>query len=425
MAPANNTNNGSSSSSNNKNECPKKDPYDVLGINSNASDAEIGKAYRKLALKLHPDKNTNLPTAQAEEIATQFLSIKEARAFLLEPEHAEARRKFDKKRASEQLRKQADELRERTMSERRKKLRQELKDKEALAARRQHEEHENSSSNRNRGSKQGDDKNKKRQSSSRQAEDVALDTLRRDGKRRREEYAERDAEQELERQEKEIQHVMEARLADAESLQDRQIRLKWDRKRVTPSPSEESLAVKFSKQFGPVEAVELLGKKGNQALVTFASPSSCQSCVDYYSDSLEMRAKLVGRHSHERVYDDHHGDHSERTAASSSAAHLGENLEDRKRRQAEERERLLQAMEMEEDAGGCGLKGPKRSYNLERGNQISKETKSLFPLPIPLTNKEGKLCSPLQALEDSEDSILWALLPLPMLQSMKSLGTKQ
>ena len=63
------------------------DYYKILGINKDASDDDIKKAYRKLARKLHPDLNPNDKEAHAK-----FQQINEANEVLSDPEK---RKKYD------------------------------------------------------------------------------------------------------------------------------------------------------------------------------------------------------------------------------------------------------------------------------------------------------------------------------------------
>jgi curved DNA-binding protein CbpA len=67
----------------NENDCP----YEILGVSKDASDDEIRKAYRKLALKNHPDKQT---TEEGKiQAQTVFAKIANAYEILSDPEERE------------------------------------------------------------------------------------------------------------------------------------------------------------------------------------------------------------------------------------------------------------------------------------------------------------------------------------------------
>jgi molecular chaperone DnaJ len=66
----------------------KRDYYEVLGVGKNADTEEIKKAYRKMAIKYHPDKNPNNPAAEEK-----FKEAAEAYDVL---SNAEKRRQYDR-----------------------------------------------------------------------------------------------------------------------------------------------------------------------------------------------------------------------------------------------------------------------------------------------------------------------------------------
>ncbi|MBQ1528693.1 MAG: molecular chaperone DnaJ [Clostridia bacterium] len=59
----------------------KRDYYEVLGLQKGASEADIKKAFRKMALKYHPDKNPGDKTAEEK-----FKEVNEAYSILSDPE---------------------------------------------------------------------------------------------------------------------------------------------------------------------------------------------------------------------------------------------------------------------------------------------------------------------------------------------------
>src|SRR5690554_4236878 len=67
----------------------KRDYYDILGVAKNASDDEIKKAYRKLAMKYHPDRNPD-----SKEAEDKFKEAKEAYEILSDEEKRAAYDRF-------------------------------------------------------------------------------------------------------------------------------------------------------------------------------------------------------------------------------------------------------------------------------------------------------------------------------------------
>ena len=63
----------------------KRDFYEILGVAKNASEEEIKKSYRKLAMKYHPDRNPD-----SKESEEKFKEVKEAYEMLTNPEKREA-----------------------------------------------------------------------------------------------------------------------------------------------------------------------------------------------------------------------------------------------------------------------------------------------------------------------------------------------
>ena len=55
-----------------------KDPYKVLGIDSTASDDEVKKAYRRMAMKYHPDRVADMSEEIQRNAAEQMKEINEA-----------------------------------------------------------------------------------------------------------------------------------------------------------------------------------------------------------------------------------------------------------------------------------------------------------------------------------------------------------
>lgn len=218
------------------------DYYAILGLTIDATEREINKAFRVLALKYHPDKN---PDPKAQEI---FIQAKRASEFLL---NAEKRAEYDAELRKKQQREQYEKERVQGMDDKRRSLKEKLAAQEQAA---------------------------KAESQLKKKRERNLASLREEGQRRKEQKT---AEEFVKHREQ---------MAESEGVK-RQIKVKW--RLSATSHSDESLYQVF-KQFGAVEDIQLVEGKANSAIITFVAPASATAAVDSYAASEDWRVSLVG-----------------------------------------------------------------------------------------------------------------------------------
>ncbi|XP_057399531.1 dnaJ homolog subfamily C member 17 isoform X2 [Balaenoptera acutorostrata] len=228
-------------------ELLQMDLYALLGIEEEATDKEMKKAYRQKALSCHPDKNPDNPRA-----AELFHQLSQALEVLTD---AAARAAYDKVRKA---RKQAAE-RTQKLDERRKKVKLDLEARE-----RQAQAH-------------GSDEEEEEESRSTGTLEQEIRRLREEGSRQLEEQQRVIQEQIRQEREQRLRGMAE----NPESKGTPKLKLKWKSKKEAKSQGGYSrdVLLRLFQKYGEVLNLVLSSKKAGTAVVEFATIKAAELAV--------------------------------------------------------------------------------------------------------------------------------------------------
>ncbi|KAF2456795.1 hypothetical protein BDY21DRAFT_270049, partial [Lineolata rhizophorae] len=247
------------------------DFYDLLGIATDAGDAEIRRAYRKTALKYHPDKNADNPAAietfHLLQIAYDLLSDSSVRS------------QYDAARAARKHRQRQHEL----LEGKRRQMKEDLERRESFGL-------------------------KRKRSPESADEEAKLRQLAEDGRRRRKERESMLREEMLREdvRKKQAQTTSESndKSDDCVSEIDRTVKARWVRDGDLASLTKDELVTMFS-AYGQVEGAFLLKDKKQRVrdgrerklmgtgVVVFASVVSARAAVEDSKRQAEPRLNMM------------------------------------------------------------------------------------------------------------------------------------
>ncbi|XP_061399551.1 dnaJ homolog subfamily C member 17 [Musca vetustissima] len=289
-----------------------KNLYEILGIDVDAQESEIRKAYRKKALECHPDKNPDNPKA-----AELFHELSKALEVLSD---VAARAAYDKVWKA----RQAAEVRHRQLDSKRQKLKEDLERREKDALSNLFSKSHNTY---------------KVQKTDEEILNDQIERLRREGSRLLEE------EQRLLREQLQKSLSGHQNNADSTTSKPHRLKIKWNsnKKDEANGGYSDDILTKFMKKYGDIVAI-VMSKKNGSALIEFKSREAAEMAMMYEKGLIENPLHIEWIDESSKSND---GKASQQTSQSTTLDY--EDLVMRKLRQAEERKRLIEQMLKEDE----------------------------------------------------------------------------